>query len=135
MTDWIPTNRAVKGSSELGPLQLAWLGDAVWELHQRLRHCQKPGRSKDLHVSVVSEVRAAAQAEALKNLEPNLSDIEKSLARKGRNSAKRGPRGCNPATYGQATGFETMIGWLFLNNPVRLAQLLDRLEETDSQRP
>ncbi|MDG2215512.1 MAG: ribonuclease III, partial [Synechococcus sp. cluster2_bin.235] len=30
------------------------------------------------------------------------------------------------------TGFETMIGWLFLQNPARLAQLLDRLEKTDT---
>ncbi|HBH74231.1 MAG TPA: ribonuclease III, partial [Synechococcales bacterium UBA10510] len=34
--------RANPPSGELGPLQLAWLGDAVWELHQRLRHCRQP---------------------------------------------------------------------------------------------
>jgi hypothetical protein len=28
-------------SVDLGPLQLAWLGDAVWELHQRLLHCRQ----------------------------------------------------------------------------------------------
>ena len=33
--------------------------------------------------------------------------------------------------YGQATGFETMVGWLFLQDPRRLAELLDHLEETD----
>jgi ribonuclease-3 family protein len=34
--------------------------------------------------------------------------------------------------YGRATGFETMVGWLFLNNPVRLAELLDQLEMAGS---
>ena len=111
---------------------MAWLGDAVWEMHQRLRHCNKPGRSKDLHISVVSEVKAAAQAEALLLLEPYLSDIEKDLVRRGRNRARRkGPSRGDAAIYGKATGFETIVGWLFLKDPARLAQLLDRLEKTE----
>ena len=111
-------------------LQLAWLGDAVWELHQRLRHCRQPGRSEDLHRAVVAEVRADAQAIALQRLEPWLEEEEKALVRRGRNRAGRGPRSADAATYGQATGFETMVGWLFLHNPDRLAQLLDQLEST-----
>ena len=117
---------------DLGPLQLAWLGDSVWELHQRLRHCQKSGRTADLHSAVVAEVNAPAQAKALLSLEPLLSDLEKDLVRRGRNRAGRGPRKLEAGIYGKATGFETMIGWLFLKNPPRLAQLLDRLEESNS---
>ncbi len=132
MTDWISVQRPSGFPDELGPLQLAWLGDAVWELHQRLRHCQKPGRSKDLHIAVVSEVKAEAQANALVDLERHLSELEKDLVRRGRNKAGRGPRNCDPSIYAKATGFETMIGWLFLNNPQRLAQLLDRLENSES---
>ena len=110
---------------------MAWLGDAVWEMHQRLRHCKKPGRSKDLHVAVVAEVKAEAQSFALLSLEPHLSSIEKDLVRRGRNKSGRGRRKGDAAVYGRATGFETMIGWLFLKNPSRLAQLLDRLEESE----
>ncbi len=118
---------------ELGPLQLAWLGDAVWELHQRLRHCRQPGRSADLHRSVVAAVRADAQAEALDRLEQRglLREEELEQVRKGRNRAGRGPRRGESGTYGRATGFETMVGWLFLRNPSRLAQLLDQLEDAD----
>ncbi len=123
--------RAFSNAQELGPLQLAWLGDSVWELHQRLRHCHKPGRAVDLHRSVVAEVKADAQVEALTRLEPHLSPLEKDLIRRGRNSSGRGPRRVSPAIYAKATGFETMVGWLFLKNPARLAQLLDRLEETE----
>ena len=54
------------------------------------------------------------------------------LVRRGRNRAGPGPRRGDAATYGQATGFETMLGWLFLRNPGRLAELLDHLEETAS---
>ena len=114
--------------SELGPLQLAWLGDAVWELHQRLRQCQRPGRSADLHRAVVAAVRADAQALALEQLEPLLTEPELDWVRRGRNRAGRGPR-AGEAVYGRATGFETMVGWLFLQNPSRLAELLDQLEE------
>ena len=132
MSDWIRSQSASGGADELGPLQLAWLGDAVWELHQRLRHCHQPGRSGDLHQAVVAEVKAAAQAEVLLRLDPHLSDLEKDLVRRGRNRSGRGPRRGDAAIYGKATGFETMVGWLFLQNPVRLAQLLDRLEETQN---
>ncbi|MEC8215200.1 MAG: ribonuclease III domain-containing protein [Cyanobacteriota bacterium] len=130
MSDWIRGHPHSPGSSDLGVLQLAWLGDAVWELHQRLRHCRQPGRSDDLHRAVVAEVRADAQAIALQRLEPWLEEEEKALVRRGRNRAGRGPRSADAATYGQATGFETMVGWLFLHNPDRLAQLLDQLEST-----
>ena len=51
------------GSPEdIGVIQLAWLGDSVWELHQRLRHVHFPLKSKDLHLSVVNEVKAKSQS-------------------------------------------------------------------------
>jgi ribonuclease-3 family protein len=58
-----------------------------------------------------------------------LTDAELELVRRGRNRAGRGPRKGEAGIYGRATGFETMVGWLFLQNPSRLAQLLDRLED------
>ncbi|WP_320664550.1 Mini-ribonuclease 3 [Prochlorococcus sp. MIT 1223] len=132
MTDWISSQTPSGSPETLGPLQLAWLGDAVWEMHQRLRFCKKPARSKDLHQAVVSEVRACAQAEALLVLEPYLTQIEKDYVRRGRNSSGRGPKKVEAATYAMATGFETMIGWLFLKDPLRLAELFKRLNEMPS---
>ncbi|TVS07257.1 MAG: ribonuclease III [Cyanobium sp. PLM2.Bin73] len=116
---------------ELGPQQLAWLGDAVWELHQRLRHCAAPARPRDLHRQVVAAVRAEAQARALGRLEGLLREDERDLVRRGRNRAGRSPRSADPATYGQATGFETLLGWLFLHDQPRLDELLDHLQDTD----
>ena len=100
----------------------------MWELHQRCRHCREPGRSDDLHRAVVAEVRADAQARLLQTLVPLLDDQESDLVRRGRNRAGRGPRRSDAAIYGQATGFETLLGWLFLNNPGRLRELLDHLD-------
>ena len=125
---WLAAMAASEAPADLPPLQLAWLGDAVWELHQRRRQCHRAGRPQDLHRAVVGRVRAGAQAEALSRLEPLLRDGERDWVRRGRNRAGRGPRGGDPADYGQATGFETMLGWLFLRDPQRLAELLDALE-------
>jgi len=128
LTDWIRSNKSTISPDGLGPLQLAWLGDAVWEMHQRLRYCKTPMRSKDLHNAVVKEVNASSQAMAITKLEPFLTDTEKGFLRKGRNKAGRGPKNVDAATYAIATGFETIVGWLFLKNPNRLADLFDLLD-------
>ena len=134
MSDWIRAQAGRGGADQLGPLQLAWIGDAVWELHQRLRLGARPGRSDVLHKAVVAEVRADAQSNLLAWLEQQdlLHAEELDLVRRGRNSAGRGPRRADAAVYGRATGFETMVGWLFLNNPVRLAEILDHLDRAGS---
>ncbi len=134
-TDWLRSLPIRSTAAELGPQQLAWLGDAVWELHQRLVHCQQPIRAANAHRSVVAAVRAEAQVRALQALEPLLGEGERELVRRGRNRAGRGPRRGEAATYGQATGFETMLGWLFLRNPRRLAELLDHLANTATTDP
>jgi len=132
---WLPVEPPSPNGADLGPLQLAWLGDAVWELHQRLLHCRQATRTSSAHQAVVAAVRAEAQVAALQLLEPLLEEQERDLVRRGRNRAGRGPRRSEAATYGQATGFETMVGWLFLRNPRRLAELLDHLAKTDPPSP
>ena len=132
---WLPAAPPLADGADLGPLQLAWLGDAVWELHQRLLHCRQATRTASAHRAVVAAVRAEAQVEALQRLEPLLEEQERDLVRRGRNRAGRGPRRSEAAIYGQATGFETMLGWLFLRNPRRLAELLDHLAKTDPPNP
>ena len=131
MTEWIRFKKPSGSPDLLGPLQLAWLGDAVWEIHQRLRYCDRPARAKDLHNAVVSDVRACAQAKAIQDIYPHLTEIEKQFVRRGRNKAGRGPKNGDPATYAMATGFETIVGWLFLKNPQRLADLFDLLDQNN----
>jgi len=86
-------------------------------------------RSKDLHNAVVNEVNASNQARVVREIEPFLTEIEKDFLRKGRNKAGKGPKNVDAATYAIATGFETIVGWLFLKNPKRLADLFDLLDQ------
>ena len=128
-SDWLKGLPPRPPQRDLGPLQLAWLGDAIWELHQRLHHCRLPAQAKDLHQAVVAAVRADAQSRLLQQLEPLLRQAELDLVRRARNRAGPGPRRGEAASYGQATGFEALLGWLFLNDPPRLVELLDHLKE------
>ena len=128
MNYWIQ-NLAPHGSpEEIGVIQLAWLGDSVWELHQRLRYVQIPLKSRELHLSVVNEVKAQAQSKSLDDIEHLLNAFEINLIRRARNKTRRFPKSSNPVIYSRATGFETLIGWLFLKDPKRLSKIFEYLE-------
>ena len=113
---------------EIGVIQLAWLGDSVWELHQRLRYVHMPLKSKELHLSVVNEVKAQAQSKSLDDIEHLLNSFEINLIKRARNKTKRCPKSSDPVVYSRATGFETLIGWLFLKDPNRLSKIFEYLE-------
>jgi len=91
---------------------------------------RQPGRSDSLHRSAfVERSRAEAQAGALERFGALLSAAERRLVRPGTQPGRAWTRRGDRPSYGRATGFETMVGWLFLRNPGRLAQLLDQLEQ------
>ena len=128
MNNWVD-NLVPSGSpEEIGVIQLAWLGDSVWELHQRLRYVHFPMKSKELHLSVVNEVKAKSQSKSLSEIEHLLNAKEMDLIKRARNKTKRFPKSSNPSIYSRATGFETLIGWLFLKDPQRLSTLFEYLE-------
>ena len=128
MNYWIQNLAPYRSPEEIGVIQLAWLGDSVWELHQRLRYVHFPLKSKELHLSVVNEVKAKSQAKSLSQIEHLLNANEIDLIRRARNKTKRNPRFSDPTIYSRATGFETLIGWLFLKDPKRLSTIFEYLE-------
>ena len=113
---------------DIGVIQLAWLGDSVWELHQRLRYVHLPLKSKELHLSVVNEVKAESQSQSLSQIEHLLNTYEMNLIKRARNKTKRYPKSSDPLIYSRATGFETLIGWLFLKDPQRLSNIFEYLD-------
>ncbi|MDX2096415.1 MAG: ribonuclease III domain-containing protein [Leptolyngbyaceae cyanobacterium bins.59] len=112
---------------QLSPMALAYLGDSVYELYVRTQYLFPPKRSHLYHHQVVAQVKAESQAHHLRSLEPYLNHLELEILRRGRNAASGGPRRVNLEIYRQATSLETLIGYLYLTNPQRLAQLLDQL--------
>jgi ribonuclease III family protein len=112
----------------LSPAALAYLGDAVYELHVRSHFLMPPKRSHVYHQQVVAQVRAEAQSSNLQLLLPHLTSAELDVSRRGRNAASGRPRRLDPEIYQQATSFETLIGYLYITNPPRLAQLLALLQ-------
>lgn len=111
---------------ELSPRDLAYVGDAVFELAVReylVRRCPSPAAR---HRDAVRRVKAAAQAAFLRALEPHLQPPEGELVRWARNF-KGGavPRGVSPADYHASTAFEALLGYLYLRGQTgRLHEIL-----------
>ncbi len=119
-------------ANALSSLALAHVGDAVYELLVRSMLASRgPAAVQDLHRSTVSYVRAEAQAAAVKKLLPLLSEEETAVYRRGRNSRVHGiPAHANPGEYHSATGFEALLGWLYLQGRTeRIRTLFSALTE------
>lgn len=110
----------------LSPQALAYLGDAVYELFIRGCYLFPPRRIQLYHQQVVSQVRAEQQAQALAQLHPYLTPDEVAILKWGRNATPSGRR-ADAINYGQATGLETLVGYLYVTDPQRLSQLLGYL--------
>lgn len=112
----------------LSPVALAYIGDAVYELFVRRALLLPPKRIQAYHRQVVDRVRAEQQSGYLQTLLPLLTDAEKDILRRGRNASPRGPKRLDSQTYQSATGFEALIGYLYLTNLERLAEILDHID-------
>lgn len=113
-----------------GPLHLAYLGDAVWELHVRRSLLEgEPSRLDDVHRRAVGAVQAAAQAAALHRIEPHLTEEEKEIARRGRNAKNSAPRRVDPLEYRYSTAFECLLGYLYYTGQVERLQEVLRLAD------
>ena len=102
----------------LSPLALAFVGDGVYSLMVRERLLSQANRPvNDLHHLAVREVRAEAQAAAIQRVLPILTEEETAVFKRGRNAhtARSG------ADYHNATGLESLFGWLYLSD--RLARV------------
>lgn len=100
----------------MSPLQLAYLGDVVYELLVRTYLIEKKNVSVNkLHKEAVKYVKAEAQAQILFSLEDILTEEEWAIVKRGRN-AKSGsvPKNAKLTDYKYATGFEALIGYLYI---------------------
>ena len=118
--------------SSLPSLVLAYIGDAVYELHIRsMLVARGITKVNDLHKEAVKYVRAEAQARLLHSLEGTLSPEEEGVVRRGRN-AKSGktPKHTEMIDYRYSTAFKALVGYLHLKgNEDRLGQIFEQLDQ------
>ena len=97
-----------------GSLELAYLGDTLWDLMVRARLVKKGGRMKELHRAAVKQVCAKAQSEALGRIEALLTEEEAAVVRRARNARQSPTKNADPGEYHRATALEALVGWLYL---------------------
>lgn len=108
-----------------GSLEMAYLGDALYDLYVRSHLLQRGGRVHALHKDAVKLVCAHAQSEALARVLPALNEKEADVVRRARNAHQSPPRNANPAEYHQATALEALIGYLYImGESARMDELL-----------
>ncbi len=105
-----------KPINEYSPLTLAFLGDAVYELFIRAHIVKNSNTSPNmLHKKAVVYVKADAQCIAYDKIEPYLTEEEIKIFKRGRNSkVNTKAKNATLAAYKKATGFETLIGYLYV---------------------
>jgi ribonuclease III family protein len=104
-----------KEPKQMNPLVLAYMGDAVYEGFIRQYVISHPNHKPNhLHQTSTKYVSAKAQAKALEQLMPLLSEEEADIVRRGRN-AKSGtsPKNTDILVYRHSTAFECLLGYLY----------------------
>ena len=105
------------------PLTLAYIGDAIYDLIIRTVVVERANRpANDLHRMTVRYVSANAQSKIVEALLDRLTEEEQSVYRRGRN-AKPHTTAKNASTedYMKATGFEAVLGYLYLTDSTERA--------------
>lgn len=109
----------------LSPSTLAFVGDAYYGLLVREMLSETNRPSGVLHSESVKLVKAGAQAQAFKAIEPHLTEDELSVYKRGRNTHVNSvPKNASVGEYHSATGVETLFGYLHLSgNDTRAKEL------------
>ena len=123
--EFIKREKDINDAKLLSPLVWAYVGDSVYELFVRTKLTNNSNaKPHKLHIESIKYVKAQAQADILKRIQDNLTEDEKDIVRRGRNTENHHvAKNANIADYSQSTGFEALIGYLYLTKQD------DRLEE------
>ncbi|MGN0819960.1 MAG: Mini-ribonuclease 3 [Christensenellaceae bacterium] len=119
-------------TKNINSITLAFIGDAVFSLHVRLKLALNGDKkSGELNEETSKIVCAVNQARLMEKLLPELTDEEKEVYKRARNAKK--PTHAKHSTvsqYNKSTGFEALIGYLYLTgDKERLDYVLNFGEE------
>ena len=124
----IPTQEPVprERAKQINPIVLAFVGDAVYTLCVRTRRALSSGeKTGALNRRASERVSAHGQSEALARILPMLTEEEAEIYRRGRNAKKpTKSKNATVAEYVRSTGFEALLGYLYLTGQAeRIRQL------------
>ena len=117
-----------KHPNEYNALVPAYLGDTLYDLYVRSRLISEHGgmNVNKLHSSAIKFVRAKGQSDAAQFLEDKLTGEELAAYKRGRNTKTYTvPKNAEVGDYHRATGFESLLGWLYMQGRTeRLRELM-----------
>lgn len=98
------------------PLTLAYIGDAIYELVIRTILVEKGNTQVNkLHQRASKLVKASAQSEMIEKLKPYLTEEEMGVFKRGRNAKSfTMAKNATMSDYRRATGFEALMGYLYM---------------------
>lgn len=137
-SDILPSPNLLKTEARLiGALELAYIGDTVYDLIVRTRMIHS-GSVKDIHRAAVAQVNATSQAAAARLILPMLTEEENDVYRRGRNAHAHhsAPKAASVSDYASATGLESLLGYLYLTGDFpRINQLFGALARPAEEHP
>ena len=113
-------------AAQISPVTLAFVGDAVYSLYVRERlTLDVGGKSSDLQRTASKIVSAQGQSEFLDKLLPAFTQAEMDVFRRGKNAKKATKsKSASSLEYNRSTGFEAVVGYLYLTgNMERITEL------------
>lgn len=106
---------------QYSPLTLAYIGDAVYELVIRTILVSRANTQvSKLHKKASSLVKAEKQSELVEILEAHFTPEEEHIYKRGRNAKSyTSAKNAGIVDYRRATGFEAVMGYLYLKGDFR----------------
>ena len=103
--------------STYSPLALAYIGDCIYDLIIRSLVVNKGNKQVNkLHQETSSLVQASTQSLMMRTMQEHLTEEERAIYKRGRNAKSVSPAKNQSVTdYRRATGFEALLGYLYLN--------------------
>ena len=130
MEEFLKIDKTKQEVELMSPLTWAYIGDAVYELFIRNKLINETNlKPHKLHIEAIKYVKAKSQAEKLNEIYEILTDEEKDIVRRGRNTQNHHlPKNSNVQEYMYSTAFEALIGYLYLTKQnARLKEILNKI--------
>lgn len=107
----------VRDIREMSGLELAFLGDAIWELEIRKYYLQFGYNILTVNKHVKSKVNAKFQSQIYQKIKDELDEEIQIIGKRAKNSnIKTFPKSCTVMGYKEATALEAMVGAMYLLN-------------------